>query len=60
MFLCSVFSEWLELRSPPGMRAYSGIWGFDPDDALYLMGPLSSLQDLGWYENFSPSTDAPP
>lgn len=45
MFLCSVLAEWLELRSPPGTRAYSGKWGFDPDDALYLMGPLAWL---GW------------
>ncbi len=47
MFLCSVFAEWLELRSPPGTRAYSGKWGFDPDDALYLMGPLAWLGWLG-------------
>jgi phosphatidylglycerophosphate synthase len=45
MFLCSVFAEWLELRSPSGTRAYSGRWGFDPDDALYLMAPLAWL---GW------------
>jgi phosphatidylglycerophosphate synthase len=45
MFLCSLFSEWLELRSPPGTRAYAGKWGFDPDDALSLMGPLAWL---GW------------
>lgn len=45
IFLCSLFSEWLELRSPPGTRAYSGKWGFDPDDALYLMAPLAWL---GW------------
>jgi phosphatidylglycerophosphate synthase len=45
MLLVSLFSEWLELRSPPGTRAYSGRWGFDPDDALYLMGPLAWL---GW------------
>ena len=45
MFLCSVFAEWLELRSPPGTRAHAGKWGFDPDDALYLMGPLVWL---GW------------
>ena len=45
MFLCCVFVEWLELRSPPGTRAYSGKWGFDPDDALYLMGPLAWF---GW------------
>ncbi len=47
MFLCSVFAEWLELRSPPGTRAYSGKWGFDPDDALYLMGPFAWLGWLG-------------
>jgi len=41
MFLCCLFVEWLELRSPTGSRAYSGKWGFDPDDALYLMGPLA-------------------
>lgn len=45
VFLSSLFAEWLELRSPPGTRAYSGKWGFDPDDALYLMGPLAWL---GW------------
>ncbi len=38
-------SEWLERRSPPDTRAYTGRWGFDPDDALYLMGPLAWL---GW------------
>jgi phosphatidylglycerophosphate synthase len=42
---CALFSEWLELRSPPGTRAYAGKWGFDPDDALYLVGPLAWL---GW------------
>jgi archaetidylinositol phosphate synthase len=45
LLLCSLFSEWLEVSSPPGTRAYSGRWGFDPDDALYLMGPLAWL---GW------------
>jgi archaetidylinositol phosphate synthase len=45
ILLCSVMSEWLEAASPPGTRAYSGRWGFDPDDALYLMGPLAWL---GW------------
>ncbi len=35
----------LERRSPPDTRAYSGRWGFDPDDALYLMAPLAWL---GW------------
>ncbi len=45
LFACGLFSEWLERRSPPDTRAYSGRWGFDPDDALYLMGPLAWL---GW------------
>lgn len=45
MFLLSLFAEWLELRSPPGRRAYTGKWGFDPDDALYLMAPFAWL---GW------------
>jgi archaetidylinositol phosphate synthase len=37
--------ELLEQRSPPGTKAYSGWGGFDPDDALYLMGPLAWV---GW------------
>lgn len=45
ILLGSLFAEWLELRSPPGTKAYAGKWGFDPDDALYLMGPLAWL---GW------------
>ena len=42
---CNVVSERLERRSPAGTRAYGGRWGFDPDDALYLMAPLAWL---GW------------
>ncbi len=45
LLACNTVSEWLERRSPPDTRAYSGRWGFDPDDALYLMGPLAWL---GW------------
>jgi archaetidylinositol phosphate synthase len=45
ILLASIFAEQLELRSPPGSKAISGRWGFDPDDALYLMGPLAWL---GW------------
>lgn len=45
LLVCGIFSERLERRSPPNTRAYSGRWGFDPDDALYLMGPLAWL---GW------------
>ncbi len=46
MLLVGLFSEWLELRSPAGTRAYSGRWGFDPDDALYVIGPLAWLDWL--------------
>jgi choline kinase/phosphatidylglycerophosphate synthase len=45
MMLCGIFSERLERLSPPGTRTYAGRFGFDPDDALYLMGPLAWL---GW------------
>ncbi len=45
LFACNVLSEWLEQRSPPNTRAYEGRWGFDPDDAFYLMAPLAWL---GW------------
>jgi archaetidylinositol phosphate synthase len=45
MFLCNLFSEWIELRSPSGTKAYTGRWGFDPDDALYLLAPIAWL---GW------------
>jgi archaetidylinositol phosphate synthase len=47
LLLCNLFSEWLERRSPAGTRAYAGKWGFDPDDALYLMAPLAWL---GWLD----------
>ena len=45
MFAIGLFAHWIELRNPPGKKAYAGRWGFDPDDALYLMGPLAWL---GW------------
>jgi phosphatidylglycerophosphate synthase len=45
MMLAGILSEQLERRSPPNTRAISGRLGFDPDDALYLMGPLAWL---GW------------
>ena len=46
LLVCGIFSEQLEQRSPPQTRAYSGRWGFDPDDALYLMAPLAWLDWL--------------
>jgi hypothetical protein len=45
LLLCNWWSELLERRSPPATRAYAGRWGFDPDDALYLMAPCAWL---GW------------
>lgn len=45
MMVCGWWSELLEARSPPGTKAYAGAAGFDPDDALYLMGPMAWL---GW------------
>ena len=46
LLACNIFSEQLEQRSLPQTRAYSGRWGFDPDDALYLMAPLAWLNWL--------------
>jgi archaetidylinositol phosphate synthase len=46
MLLCGWWSELLETRSPAGTKAYSGAAGFDPDDALYLLGPLTWLDWL--------------
>jgi archaetidylinositol phosphate synthase len=45
LLLCGLLSKWLEQRGPPGARAYAGKWGFDPEDALYLMAPCAWL---GW------------
>ena len=45
ILVCGWWSELLEARSPAGTKAYSGAAGFDPDDALYLLGPLAWL---GW------------
>ncbi len=45
IWITGLCAEWLESRSPPGTKAYAGRWGFDPDDALYLMGPFAWL---GW------------
>lgn len=42
---CIWAAELLERRMGGTVRAYSGRWGFDPDDALYLLGPLAWL---GW------------
>jgi archaetidylinositol phosphate synthase len=46
MLLCGLLCKKLGLCSPTGAKAYSGRWGFDPDDALYLLGPLAWLDWL--------------
>jgi archaetidylinositol phosphate synthase len=45
ILLASIFAESLQRGSPTGTKGIPGRWGFDPDDALYLMGPLAWL---GW------------
>lgn len=43
VFLASYLSEALEKRQGTGAKAYSGAFGFEPDDALFLFGPLAWL-----------------
>jgi phosphatidylglycerophosphate synthase len=45
--LLSWWSERLELLGPPGTRVMSSRWGFDPDDAFYLIAPFAWLGWLG-------------
>ena len=45
LYVCGVWSEALERRQGPGTKAYSGAFGFDPDDLLYLLAPMAWL---GW------------
>lgn len=45
LFLCGYWSELLESRQNYAVKAYSGAFGFDPDDLLYLFAPLAWL---GW------------
>jgi archaetidylinositol phosphate synthase len=45
MLLCCWWSEIYEQLSGPGVRTWNGGFGFDADDALYLLGPLAWL---GW------------
>ncbi len=44
--VASVWSERLEKFNDSGRKAYSGVAGFDFDDALYLFGPLAWLEWL--------------
>jgi archaetidylinositol phosphate synthase len=45
IFLGAYWSKALELRQGPSVKAYSGAFGFDLDDLLYLFAPLAWL---GW------------
>ena len=45
LFVCGYWSEALERRQGPDTKAYSGAFGFDPDDLLYLLAPAAWL---GW------------
>jgi archaetidylinositol phosphate synthase len=40
MWVCCWLSEEYEKLQPPGVRTFHGAFGFDPDDALYLIAPL--------------------
>ena len=41
MLICCWLSEVFEDLSGPGVRTWEGAWGFQPDDALYLLGPAA-------------------
>lgn len=45
LFLTLAFAEWIERDSPKGGKVVGRKWGFDPDDAFYLLGPCAWL---GW------------
>lgn len=45
MVACLWLSEVYEKLSGPGVRTWNGGFGFHPDDALYLLGPIVWL---GW------------
>jgi hypothetical protein len=45
LFVCGYWSEGLEDLEGPSAKAYSGAFGFDPDDLLYVLAPILWL---GW------------
>jgi archaetidylinositol phosphate synthase len=45
LYVCGYWSEALEKLEGPGSKAYSGAFGFDADDLLYLLAPIIWL---GW------------
>ena len=46
VFLVAYWGKALERRQGPGVKAYSGAFGFDLDDLLYLFAPLAWLDWL--------------
>jgi archaetidylinositol phosphate synthase len=46
LFFCGYWSEALEQRQGGEVKAYSGAFGFDLDDLLYLFAPLAWLDWL--------------
>lgn len=46
LYLCGYWSEALERRQNFTVKAYTGAFGFDPDDLLYLLAPLAWLDWL--------------
>jgi archaetidylinositol phosphate synthase len=45
MLLCIGYAELFERLSGPGVKAWNGVQHFHPDDALFLLAPLTWL---GW------------
>lgn len=45
LYICGWWSEALERFEGPTAKAYSGAFGFDPDDLLYVLAPILWL---GW------------
>jgi archaetidylinositol phosphate synthase len=46
MLLCIWYAEMFERLSGPGVKAWSGVQRFHPDDALFLLAPLTWLNWL--------------
>jgi archaetidylinositol phosphate synthase len=46
MLLCIWYAEMFERLSGPGVKAWSGVQLFHPDDALFLLAPLTWLNWL--------------
>ncbi len=43
MLACCWLAEAYETHTGPGVRVWEGGWGFQPDDALYLLAPFAWL-----------------